>query len=466
MYVLSGISGHFGHYKQTLYNSSSMLKQRFAILLWKSLFWANWLVIAWFWWTYSGSILFQSVPNAAVAIGRLAGLSATYMILLQFFFMGRTPWLERVFGLDTLSRMHHKNGKRGFLFLLLHPLLIVWGNGAMSEVSFVAQLASLLGIDEIMLAAAALVLFSIVVASSIYIARTRLRYESWYAVHLLTYAAVFLALPHQIELGTTILSSDVFYAYWVLLYIVVFAHHAVFRIMRPFVLFHRHRFFVQRIERETHDTVSVYIGGTNLDAFPVRPGQFMIVRFLTKGFRWQAHPFSLSTVPNGKQLRITVKELGDFTRNIASVPMGTKIFIDGPYGVFTDLFAMSHKALFIAGGIGITPIRSLMEEMLQKGKDTVLLFANRTEKDIIFRDELARLSQTTSGKIVHILSNQSDFPGEKGRLDAEKILDLVPDVTERDIYLCGPVPMMDTVIAALKQLNVPLARIHYERFSL
>ena len=168
-----------------------------------------------------------------------------------------------------------------------------------------------------------------------------------------------LKVPFQ-----TLLAHNVFYTYWACLYTAVFASHLLFRFARPVWLFKRHGFAIEKIVRENYSTVSVYITGSQLDKFRINPGQFMIFRFLVKGMWWQAHPFSLSFVPNGSQLRITVKELGDFTRKVAGLAVGTKIIIDGPYGVFTDMFSLMPKTLFIAGGIGITPVRSLMEALI------------------------------------------------------------------------------------------------------
>lgn len=317
-----------------------------------------------------------------------------------------------------------------------------------------------------MFASIGLALFVIVILSSLVVVYKRLRYESWYFVHLMVYLAVLFAFWHQIELGGTLLSKDVFYAYWVALYVIVFGGHIVFRFARPVYLFWKHKFFVEKIVRETPSTVSVYISGNKIDKFNIHSGQFMIFRFLTKRMWWQAHPFSLSMMPDGKRLRITVKELGDFTREVKDLEPGTKILIDGPYGVFTDIFSFSSKVLFIAGGIGITPIRSLAEEMLRKGKQVTLLYANRTESDITFRRELEDLTKHYPLQLVHVLSDDPDFAGEKGWVDEEKLQRLVPDLAEREVYLCGPVPMMLGLLSIFKKLKLKKPLIHYERFSL
>jgi predicted ferric reductase len=407
------------------------------------------------------------LASAAIAFGRLTGLLAGGAVLLQFSLIGRAPWIERTFGLDKLVRLHHINGQLAGIFLLLHPVLLTLGYASLAGVSLLSQLADFLfNYQYVLWAGIGWLLFLIVIPSSIAIVRRRLRYESWYFVHLLVYLAVFLSLWHPLFVGTDLIASRVFYLYWIALYTAVFASHVVFRWVHPLVRNYRHRFVVTDVKRENRSAVSVYITGRQLDRFPIEPGQFMIFRFLTAGRWWQAHPFSLSMLPDGKRLRITVRELGDFTNRVSDIPVGTKVFIDGPYGVFTEWVSISPKVLFIAGGIGITPIRSLMEHFLKKGKEAVLLYANKTKADSVFDQELAMLTQAYSGRVVDVLSDDPAFPGEKGFIDTEKLKRLVPDVTSRDVYLCGPPPMMKALKESLRALGVPSSQIHWERFAL
>lgn len=434
---------------------------------WKIIYWVNWVIIAGFWWSNSGSFFQGDLNDILIALGRLAGLVAGYMILLQFFFMGRTPYLERVFGLDKLSQIHHSNGLRGFYFLVLHPLLLVLGYRAFKEQSIWSQVKDFfINYEYVNFAIIGFLFFVVIVASSIYISRRRLKYESWYFVHLLAYLAVFGSFWHQIKIGEDLLASQIFYWYWIGLYTFVFANHIVFRFARPVYRYFKHQFFVENVVRENYNTVSIYIGGKDLDKFNIHAGQFMIFRFLAKGYWWQAHPFSMSMMPNGKQLRVTIKNVGDFTAKIQEVKVGTKIFIDGPYGVFTDLFGVSEKVLMIAGGIGITPIRSLMERLLSKGKDVTLLYSARTEKDIVFKREIDEVANKYGGKVIYVVSDEPGFNGEKGRLDQEKIKALVPDLNMREVFLCGPPPMMDAVISSLKNLGASNLKIHFEKFSM
>lgn len=436
--------------------------------IWYIAFLLNWAIIFVFWWQGTGGLLaFETQGSAFLAMGRLSGLAATYMILLQFFFMGRTPWLEKIFGLDHLSRMHRTNGLWGMLILLTHPILLTLGASLETGFSIWQQSKNFIaGYPEIFFAILGFVLFLIVIGTSIHIAKRKLRYESWYFVHLAAYLGIFFSFFHQIEIGTDLLASQFFYSYWILLYILVFSHHAIFRFIRPVYNYFKYQFYISEIIRENYNTISVYISGKNLQKFQIYPGQFMILRFFAKGIWWQAHPFSLSFVPDGKRLRVTIKELGDFTRQVANLKINTKILIDGPYGIFTEFFSVSPKILMIAGGIGITPIRSLFEQMTRHKKDVVLIYSTKTEKDIVFKAELNNIITGTKTKITHLVTDDPNYPGEKGTLDKEKIRQLVPDVANREIFLCGPPAMTTALIAILKELGVAQSHLHYEKFSL
>ncbi|MEK7217847.1 MAG: ferredoxin reductase family protein [Patescibacteria group bacterium] len=373
------------------------------------------------------------------------------------------PWLERAFGLDRLTRIHHRSGTLGIVLLLFHPLLIVTGGAMASRTGVIARLALLLGVPAIAQAAFALGLFVFLVITSIVFVRRSVPYEQWYLVHLIAYAALLFSFFHQVAFGTD-LRQRAFFAYWIALYTAVLGSHLLFRFARPLALYARHRFTVKRVVRETHNAVSVYITGHRLSRFRILPGQFMVLRFLRRGMWWQAHPFSLSSLP-GDALRVTIKDLGDFTRGAEAIPVGTAVLIDGPYGIFTDRADITRNVLCIAGGIGITPIRPLFEQALLQGRKATLLYGNRTPADVVFGEELKGIAQKSGGRYIPVISKDPAYPGEKGQLDAEKIRTLVPDVLEREVYLCGPIPMMDAVTAALRSLGFPPERLHVEKFE-
>lgn len=429
------------------------------------LFFLNLFIILFFWLKGSAGAFGTDLSSNLLAIARLCGLLAVYSVLMQFVMRGRAIWVEEVFGLNNLYTAHRLNGYLVIILIYLHLTLMIISYSMIGKTDVISQIIDLLlHYDDVWQAAIAVILFTVIVGISIYIVRKRLKYETWYYVHLLTYLAIAFAWGHQLKLGSDF-TNQLFVYYWYALYIFVFGNVLIFRFLRQGLLFWRYRFRVENIVAEADGATSIYIGGKNLNRFTIQPGQFMILRFLDTKRWWEAHPFSLSFVPKDNLLRVTVKDVGDFTHEIHGLKKRTAILLDGPLGTFIQNKAHSDKYLFIAGGVGITPIRGLIEEIAPQKKDLVLLYSNKTQ-DIIFKEELDNLSKAHSFPLYYIVTQDPNFKGETGRLDAEKIKKLCPDFLERDIYLCGPVPMMEAIIKDLKSLGVPHSQLHYEKFTL
>ena len=407
-------------------------------------------------------------PDLLLAVGRLAAFAAAFGILIQLVLIGRIKWVERSFGLDRLVWLHQKTGLFALGALIAHPILVTAGHALKDRVSLQAQLSNLFASgDGVPLAAAGWLMFLTLGAFSVAPVRRRMRYERWYATHLGAYAAIVLAFFHQTRLGRNFAQHPILVAYWYGLHACVAAGLMYFRFLGPAFLFWRHRFAVERLERETDDVISVVIRGRDLAAFPIRAGQFMFVRFWARPFWWQSHPFSISQLPDGNEIRLSIKGVGDFTASIPKLPPGTPVLIDGPHGVFTALRCRNRKVLMIAAGIGITPIRSLGQELAASGRDVLILYGNRTRAGIVFREELRDLEASRPNlRVIHVLSHDPSWEGEKGRIDAERIRRLAPDAAERDVYLCGPPPMMKEARKSLAAMEVPRSAIHWEHFSL
>lgn len=414
-----------------------------------------------------GGSLFGGASGLLLAAGRLAALLAATGIMAQLLLVSRVKWLEPVFGLDRLTRAHHVSGLVIPFALVLHPILITFHHAGREGVPFPAQFGTILGWEGTPAAAAGALLVLAAVVMSLPAARRRLSYEAWHNSHLFLYAGLGLVVGHQLELGGDINGNAYFARTWYALYVFTLANLLWGRALKPLWLYRRHGFVVEKIIPETTEVESIWITGRGLDALPAEAGQFALLRFWAPGFRTQAHPFSLSRMPDGKYLRFSIKKLGDFTAAVHhSLRPGTPVFIDGPHGVFTENKCLGDKALLIAGGIGITPLRSLAERLLSLDKDCVLLYSNRSQKDMVFRRELAELEEGGGFAVHHVLSGDPGWPGESGLLDAERIKRLVPDFAERDAFLCGPPPMVDAVKAALLSLGMSKTRIHSEVFSL
>ena len=301
-----------------------------------------------------------------------------------------------------------------------------------------------------------------VVATSVVVVRRRLSYEWWYAVHLLAYAGIALSWFHEIPTGNELVLDPDAADYWRGLYLATIAILLVFRFAVPLAQTLRHRLRVAEVVDEGSGVVSLRIVGRRLDRLRAEPGQFFLWRFLDRRRIWSAHPFSLSAAPDGRSLRITVKALGDHTARLAGLRPGTRVLAEGPFGVFTESARRRReKVLLVGGGIGITPIRSLVERM--RG-DIVLVYRALRVEDLVLRPELDALA-IRNGFTVHYVVGDHAGVGQR-LLSPEHLRELVPDAPERDVFLCGPPAMTDALSRRLRAAGVPRRHIHVERFAL
>ncbi|GAA2251769.1 ferredoxin reductase family protein [Streptomyces atrovirens] len=397
--------------------------------------------------------------NALVVLGRLTGLYAALLMAFQLLLVARLPWLDRRIGMDRLTLWHRWTGF-GLLWTLLgHAVFITFGYAEMSSMDPVNQLVDLAEtVEGVLRAVVALALIMVVGAVSARRARRRLAYETWHFVHLYTYVAVVLAFTHQVAVGSTFTASTAATAYWYGLWGAALTAVLAGRLVLPLWRNRRHRLRVTAVVPESDNVVSVHITGRDLDRLPARAGQFFLWRFLTKDRWWQANPFSLSAAPDGRTLRLTAKAAGDGSAALRHLKPGTRVFAEGPYGAFTTLHRTRPDALLIAGGVGVTPIRALLEEL---DGHAVVLYRVNTESDAVLHDELRELA-LAKGAGLHLVTG----PPVPDRLAPGELSRLVPDLTDRDVYVCGPSGMTTAVLRGLRELGVPKRQIHYERFSL
>ena len=421
------------------------------------------------WWHASRMLLDGHSGGRELALGRLAGLLVGSAVLLQLVLVSRLPGLEPSVGSDRLYRWHRRIGfTLGSLFLA-HPALVTVGYARRHHLSVTRQFMEFAADWPTRLAIAALIVIALMVASSTPLIRRRLTYETWHVSHLAMYVALGLASWHQAN-GAEIAGQPWWADYWIGLHLTVFGLLVVFRAGRPIFKGAKHRFRIDKIVSESSDVTSVYLTGRRIDRFTFRPGQYANVMFLSKG-RWSPHPFSFSAAPNGQFLRVSIKAAGDFTNRIRELTPGTLALLEGPLGAFTAA-ERRDKYLMVAGGIGITPIRALIESLAAAGRDIVLLYSAKTANDLVFASELRALTAHCH----FILSRDTESPTstetgkstvghERGRIDLRMLARLVPDVRDREVFICGPQPMMKAVAAALGALQVRESSIHYEQFA-
>ncbi|TQJ56397.1 MULTISPECIES: ferredoxin reductase family protein [Streptomyces] len=397
--------------------------------------------------------------NALVVIGRFAGLYSALLMAFQLLLVARLPWLDRRIGMDRLTNWHRWTGFSLLWTLVGHVVFITFGYAESSSMNPVSQLVDLAEtVEGVLRAAVAMVLILVVGGVSGRWARRRLAYETWHFIHLYTYVAVVLAFTHQVAVGTTFTASSAATAYWYAVWGVALGSVLLGRVVLPLWRNWRHRLRVEAVVPEADNVVSVYITGRDLDRLPARAGQFFLWRFLTKDRWWQANPFSLSAAPDGTRLRLTAKAAGDGSAGLRHLKPGTRVFAEGPYGAFTAMHRTRPEALLIAGGVGVTPIRALLEEI--EGH-AVVIYRVAGERDAVLYDELHELA-VAKGAELHLVTG----PPVPDRLAPRELAALVPDIAERDVFLCGPPPMMNAVLGTLRELDVPKPQIHFERFSL
>ena len=411
---------------------------------------------------------FPNLTHAAAVItaaGQVAALLGTYGALVQVVLMSRSPWLDDLFGIDRLAGWHRWLGFATLYLLSAHVVLTTAGYAMTDGRSFLAQTWVFLTTYPYMLMTyVGFGLFILVAVTSVRAARRQLSHQAWHLIHLSVYLAIALTFAHQLAVGTDFVNDPVAVGYWVALYAVAAALAIAFRLVIPARMALRHRLRVQQLVAESPDVLSIYITGRDLGGLPMRAGQFFRFRFVARGLWWQVHPFSLSAAPNGRYLRITVKQVGDYTRSLGRLRPGTRVILDGPHGIFTSVRRRRPRALLIAGGIGITPLRALIEEMPQRRNSITLLYRAHSWSDVIFKEELDRLVAARGG-VVHYIVGRRGHEVHPRPLAPGFLARSVPDLKERDVFVCGPREMVGEVLASLRALRVPPAQIHCERFA-
>ncbi len=428
---------------------------------------ASLLVVTGLWIGGGGLRDLSGWATGLVSAGRWTGLVSSDLLLAQVLLMARIPVVERAVGQDRLARMHRLVGFGSFTLMLVHVGLITWGYAAGSLAAVPGEFWDLaVTYPGMLLALAGTLCLVLVVVTSIRAARSRLRYESWHLLHLYAYLGVGLALPHQLWAGQEFLTSTAATAYWWTLWAAAAAAIVVFRLALPVVRTLRHDLRVTSVVPEDHDVVSVYVTGRRLDRLPVTAGQFLTWRFLTGPGWTRAHPYSLSAAPDGRSLRITVKDLGDGSALARGIRPGARVAVEGPYGRLTERPRTRERVALIGAGVGVTPLRALAEGLPYAPGDAVLL--QRGAEHPLFAREFDVLVHER-GLVTHWLPGHRRAPGswlgEGSAAELDELLTRVPDIADRDVYLCGPEAWTGAVRATLAEAGVPASQVHVENFG-
>jgi predicted ferric reductase len=395
----------------------------------------------------------------AMFLGNLTGLAGTYLALIMVLLVSRIPAVERVLGQDKLLAFHRRLAPWPISLIVAHALLVTFAYAEVARTGVLHELGTFISSYPNMLTATIALLVMVAIAiTSIYSVRRRMRRERWWAIHLFMYLALALAFAHEIALGPSFVGHPLTRLVWSVVWASSAGVVIVYRFGLPVYRSLRHRLEIVEIHPEGPDTVSVICRGKNLDRLAVSGGQFFEWRFLARGMWWQAHPFSLSARPRPPFLRLTVKAIGDYSSAVAALQPGTRVAIEGPYGTFTAHARCRTKVALIAGGVGVTAVRSLLED-LPRDCDPVVILRASSEEEMILASEVTELARHRKGRVHELV-------GSRAEVRIDRLAELVPDLADRDVYISGPEGFVTRMVATVLRLGVPKDSVHFEVYSL
>ncbi|MFM2024729.1 MAG: hypothetical protein RLZZ56_742 [Actinomycetota bacterium] len=418
-----------------------------------------------------GIALFGNLTDALGAISRLTALVGTDLLLIHTLLVARVPWLDKFYGHDKVTLAHKKLGKPILYIISAHFLASLIQFAILDGKSIVDEMLYLFfEIPDMWSATIGLVLMIVVVFTSINAARKKLSYEAWYIIHLLAYASILIAVPHQFTTGSDIAGKPLQTLFWVILYLFVALNVIWYRVLAPIVMNLALGLRVTAVTRESSDTISVYVSGRGLERLGGQAGQFYMLRIMTKETWAKPHPFSISAAPNNRFVRFTIGDRGDFTKALANLKVGTRVALEGPYGVFTEERRTCEKVTLIAAGVGAPPIRALAESMAGRPGDVPILYRVRDEDDAALLGELQQVARHR-GFQLHVLAGSrgsatSWLPGHLNSLpDQARLIEMAPFVSESDVFICGPAAWTKSVEKTLERVGTPANQIHAEEFA-
>ena len=443
-------------------------RARIADILVTSL-WASGAAAAALFLATGGSAKFGTVADAVTSTGIVTGLIGTDFILVMIVLAARIPIIDRTVGHDRAIAVHRSLGKPALYLLLAHGALLLVGYGMSSGINPIAEIGPMLAIPDMPLAVIGLGLLIVVVITSLVAVRRKFSYEGWHIVHLLSYAAVLVAVPHQLSVGGILSAGSVERVYWIALYVLAFGSIATYRFAEPVISTIRHRVRVSRVEDVAPGVVSIHLSGRNLRALESAGGQFFVWRFWTGRTWWHSHPISLSALPTDKTVRITVRDLGIGTSAISSVRPGTRVSFEGPYGMFTDAGRTAPKLAIVVAGIGITPVRAFLEDSKVRPGETTILLRASTQEEAYLWNEISELAREKGARLYTMVGRRAQSgPGWMPQADASRgvtLRSVFPDLADSDLYICGPTAWLDLVENDARRAGIPEHQLHTERFD-
>jgi predicted ferric reductase len=379
--------------------------------------------------------------------GRLTGLAAGIAVICLTVFAARIQLLDRTIGTEQLYLWHGRFGRYAVTMVLIHMVLIVTGSAVSAGYTFTAMFELLLTDSAMAAATIAGVLFVLIGVLSAVTVRRKLPYEFWHAIHLLTYAAIVLGLVHQVTDGAQFAAHPIATAVWILAIGIPLATLLVNRLIRPILMNLNQQFVIQAIIPETPGVYSILIGGRNLQRTGALAGQFIRLHANILGLRFASNPYSFSYV-GPDCWRITVAVVGDQSQRLVNLPVGTRLWLEGPMGGLVLDRKSNRPVVLVAGGIGVTPIRALTQAALIQQRPVVVIYRASTAEQLLFESEWDQLRGYGGWLQVHRLPGSRTEPGNQ--LDPAALVALAPMITQADVYACGSPDLTQAVADSVR----------------
>ena len=416
--------------------------------------------VSFIWYKTGGSAEITRGWSRAWRVGAsITGIWTSLAGMIGLLLSIRLPWMERAVGLDRLLIWHRIAGDTMGLLLGLHIATSVMAEMPMRG-GLVNTILDLTGREPYMaLTASGAMIIGVVIVSSLKAMRNKLAYETWYFVHLTAYLGLVLSFSHQITLGTILSSVTLVRWLWVVMSVYI-VFMVLFGRWSEVVSAVRHPLRIVDIRRETSDSLSILIGGPHISRFSGEAGQFVSLRMLVPGQWWKTNPYSLSNSPSTDGMRITIKDRGDASSAVRKLRVGDRVAVEGPYGIITPSLFDGYKPLFVAGGVGVTPVRAMLESLPTNSQPIVLLRAAK-EKDIPHYDEICAMTKARGGQVLTVVGRTAALKGQDP-FSGKILQKAIPHLSEYMAFVCGPTSLTFAARKGLIEAGLPSSRVHLE----
>jgi len=397
----------------------------------------------------------------SVALG-FVGLT---QIGLQFVLIARFRQLTAPYGMDVVLQYHKKIAVVAVGLILAHPLLLLIEHPARIALfnPIGGTWASRLGL----LSLAALLVLTV---TSLWREQLGLNYERWRVAHAVLGVVALAAAQGHVSMAGLYINTPWKQAFWIVSSLLLVSLVAYLRFVKP-VQMQKRPWRVAGVHDEGGDTHTLIVEPEGHDGMAFEPGQFAWIKVADSPYSVDEHPYSFaSSAEQQDRISFGIKALGDFSNSIPYVEEGARVYIDGPHGAFSIDRYQSAGYVFVAGGIGVTPIMSFLHTMEDRKDPRPILFVYSSveEDDLAYRDEIERLKGELDLTVIYVLEEPpEDWEGEEGRVTKELLEKHLPEERiRREYFLCGPPPMLEAVEEALTDLGIPMAHVHHEKFDL